>query len=182
MNKYVVLLRGVNVGRSRKVPKADFQKVLESLGFSNVIIYINSGNAVFSSIKKPNVKDIQSALESYFKFTISTLLLSDKQVIDIANAIPDDWTNDALNPEKSGQKSDVLYLFELVNNPSIIEKIGFNPEIEAVKYIDGALITMISRKNQAKGSLQKLVSNKLVYNNVTIRNTNTARKLAELLL
>ena len=47
--KYVVLLRGVNVGGTHRVPKAEFQAVLEDLGFRDVLIYINSGNAVFTS-------------------------------------------------------------------------------------------------------------------------------------
>ncbi|MNT71868.1 hypothetical protein D3C72_2104060 [compost metagenome] len=47
--KYVALLRGVNVGGSHRVPKAEFRSVLEGLGFQDVEIYINSGNAIFTS-------------------------------------------------------------------------------------------------------------------------------------
>ncbi|MBK8325291.1 MAG: DUF1697 domain-containing protein [Betaproteobacteria bacterium] len=47
--RFVVLLRGVNVGRGNRVPMADFRAMLETLGFSRVKTLLNSGNAVFES-------------------------------------------------------------------------------------------------------------------------------------
>ena len=88
MKKYVVLLRGVNVGGNHRVSKAEFQKVLENLGFRDVATYINSGNAVFTSDGEPQVSDIQTALETYFGFGIPTLLLSGEKIKAIAAAIP----------------------------------------------------------------------------------------------
>lgn len=178
--KYVVLLRGVNVGGNRLLRKEDFKLVLESLGFWDVVIYINSGNAVFSSKAKPSVLKIQKALEDYFKFPVMALLISAEQMKAISDAIPSNWTNDTLNKEKIGFKSDVIFLFNSVNNHEILQKIGYKPEIETMKYVEGAVISNISRKNQLRGSLQKLISNKSIYNNITIRNINTVKKLTEL--
>lgn len=177
--KYVALLRGVNVGGNHRVPKAEFQAVLEDLGFQDVVIYINSGNAVFTSDHDVKAGDVQTALEKHFGFTIPTLVLPGDKVKAIAAAIPPEWTNDAPKPDKSGQKSDVLYLFDDINAPDILEQLGHNPEIETMLYVDGAVLANIARKNQSKGSLQKLIGTKL-YAQVTIRNIATAKKLAEL--
>ncbi len=177
--RYVILLRGVNVGGSRRVPKAAFKEVLESLGFRDVIVYINSGNAVFSSDTEPHVSDIQDKLEDRFGFVVPTLLIPGEKIQKIAAAIPVEWTNDAPKPDKSGQKSDVVYLFNEVNTPDVIEKLGYKPDVETMLYIDGAVLTNISRANQMKGSLQRIVSSNL-YKQVTIRNISTAKKLAEL--
>lgn len=177
--KYVALLRGVNVGGNHRVPKAEFQAVLESLGFSDVVIYLNSGNAVFTSEYEPKCEEVQAALEKRFGFDIPTLLLSGEEIKAIATAIPAEWTNDAPRPDKSGQKSDVLYLFDDINTPDILEKLGHKPEIETMMYVDGAVLANITRANQLKGSLQKLVGSRL-YSQMTVRNVNTARKLAEL--
>lgn len=49
MGQFVVLLRGVNVGKGNKVPMAGFRAALEGLGGSSVQTLLNSGNAVFSS-------------------------------------------------------------------------------------------------------------------------------------
>jgi len=47
MARFVALLRGVNVGRAKRVPMADWRALLESLGHTNVRTVLNSGNAVF---------------------------------------------------------------------------------------------------------------------------------------
>lgn len=49
MKRHVALLRGINVGRAKRVVMADWRVLLESLGFSNVRTLLNSGNAVFDA-------------------------------------------------------------------------------------------------------------------------------------
>jgi uncharacterized protein (DUF1697 family) len=46
---YAVLLRGVNVGGSRKVAMPDLRRVLESLGHTDVATYLQSGNAIVTT-------------------------------------------------------------------------------------------------------------------------------------
>jgi len=179
--KYVALVRGINVGGNHRVPKTEFQAVLEGLGFRDVVIYINSGNAVFASASQPKAADVQAALEKHFGFDIPTLILSADKVRAIAAAIPPEWTNDAPKPDKSGQKSDVLYLFDDVNAPDIIEKLGHRPEVETMIYVDGAILANISRRDQSRYSLLRLVGTPL-YKRMTIRNITTAKKLAELVV
>jgi uncharacterized protein (DUF1697 family) len=49
MTRHAALLRGVNVGRAKRVPMVEFRGLLESLGYSEVRTLLNSGNAVFSA-------------------------------------------------------------------------------------------------------------------------------------
>jgi uncharacterized protein (DUF1697 family) len=46
---FVALLRGVNVGKTRRVAMADLRKLLEALGYGDVRTLLNSGNAVFTA-------------------------------------------------------------------------------------------------------------------------------------
>ena len=46
---WVVLLRGVNVGKAKRVPMADLRRLLEGLGCTDVRTLLNSGNAVFGA-------------------------------------------------------------------------------------------------------------------------------------
>lgn len=177
--RYIALLRGVNVGGRRRVPRDMLQKVLEQLGFLDVQVYINSGNAIFTSRRRLVDGEVQRALEEYFGFSIPTLVLSAQKIKLIAESIPSEWTNDAPKPDKSGQKSDVLYLFDEVNTPDVLQRLGYNPEVETMIYVDGAVLANVTRVNQMKGSLQNLAGTG-IYDYVTIRNVNTARKLAEL--
>ena len=49
MNKFIALLRGINVGGNTVLPMRDWVGVLEGLGLKNVKTYIQSGNVVFQS-------------------------------------------------------------------------------------------------------------------------------------
>lgn len=179
--KYVALLRGINVGGNHRVPKSEFQSVLEGLGFRDVVIYINSGNAIFTSDAEPKAVEVQAALEVHFGFNIPTLILPGEKIEAIAAAIPTNWTNDPPRPDKSGQKSDVLYLFDEVNSPDILEKIGYRPEVETMMYVDGAVLANVPRANQSRYSLLKVVGTPL-YRQMTVRNIASAKNLAEIVV
>ena len=46
---YVALLRGINVGRAKRVPMAGLREVMATLGYAGVHTLLNSGNVVFSA-------------------------------------------------------------------------------------------------------------------------------------
>jgi uncharacterized protein (DUF1697 family) len=45
----IALLRGINVGRAKRVAMADLRTLFEELGFTDVRTVLNSGNVVFGS-------------------------------------------------------------------------------------------------------------------------------------
>jgi uncharacterized protein (DUF1697 family) len=49
MKRYVALLRGINVGKAKRVAMADLRALMEDLGFGGVRTLLNSGNAVFDA-------------------------------------------------------------------------------------------------------------------------------------
>lgn len=49
MPRFVALLRGVNVGKGRRVPMETLREVLSGLGHVGVQTLLNSGNAVFTA-------------------------------------------------------------------------------------------------------------------------------------
>ncbi len=171
--KYVCLLRGINVGVNHRVAMADLRIAFEKLGYGDVATYINSGNVVFSSNDEPSTVIIEKALATSFGFDVSALIIAAGRMRAIADAIPPIWKNDTV------QKSDVVYLFPDVDTPEIIDMLGHNPEVETIMYLPGALLCNILRTKQSRGSLLKQVG-KPLYQRMTIRNINTARKLAVL--
>jgi len=48
MARQVALLRGINVGRAKRVAMADLRTLVESLGYREVSTLLNSGNVVFT--------------------------------------------------------------------------------------------------------------------------------------
>ena len=101
------------------------------------------------------------------------LVLEANTICRIAESIPESWKND------SDQKSDVCYLFPEIDDATIVMKVGCNSDIETGLYVPGALLWNIERKFYSRGSLPKIVGSP-TYRYMTIRNVNTARKLAEL--
>ena len=47
MNKYISILRGINVSGQKKILMTDLKALYESLGCVNVKTYIQSGNVIF---------------------------------------------------------------------------------------------------------------------------------------
>jgi uncharacterized protein (DUF1697 family) len=56
MPRFVALLRGVNVGKGKRVPMPEFKAMLEGLGYTAVSTLLNSGNAVFTSAARSQRK------------------------------------------------------------------------------------------------------------------------------
>lgn len=83
---HILLLRGINVGGSHKLPMKELTAILTSLGASDVRTYIASGNAVFSG--EIAAVDIEDAIESAKGFRPRALILTGDQLRLIAQANP----------------------------------------------------------------------------------------------
>lgn len=60
--RYIALLRGVNVGRAKRIAMADLRKLIADLGYTNVRSVLNSGNVVFSGPARPQA-DVAVGIE-----------------------------------------------------------------------------------------------------------------------
>jgi len=81
MSRYLVLLRGINVGGRNKVPMAALRELLESHGHTNVSTYIASGNVILSSDRSAGAikREIEAELPKAFRLDsdlIAALVLS----------------------------------------------------------------------------------------------------------
>ena len=47
--KYIALLRGINISGKNKIAMSELKKEFTTLGYKEVITYLNSGNVVFES-------------------------------------------------------------------------------------------------------------------------------------
>ncbi|MCX4528729.1 MULTISPECIES: DUF1697 domain-containing protein [unclassified Streptomyces] len=91
--KFAALLRGINVGGSKKVPMADLRQVLEGLGHGDVQTYLQSGNAVFSTTEaEPDpvtlARELEAAIEARFGFKVACLVVDGAYLRAVAAACP----------------------------------------------------------------------------------------------
>jgi uncharacterized protein (DUF1697 family) len=93
MNRYVALLRAVNVGGTGKLPMSDLKAMCGAAGFANVQTYIASGNVVFDygdSAVEAKAK-LEAALEAYAGKPVGVLIRTalEMQDIEANNPFPD---------------------------------------------------------------------------------------------
>lgn len=90
MKTYIVLLRGINVSGKNKLPMAELQNLLSILGFSEIQTYIQSGNIVLKSDKKPIEisEEIRRKIELDFNYKVPVLVKTVKEWQKIINENP----------------------------------------------------------------------------------------------
>jgi uncharacterized protein (DUF1697 family) len=63
MSECIALIRGINVGRGKRIAMADLRDMMVDLGHTDVRTLLNSGNVLFHS-KRPNVAKIAASIEA----------------------------------------------------------------------------------------------------------------------
>lgn len=173
--KYIILFRGINVGRNRKVEMKRLKAVCISMGYTEVSTYINSGNLILESSNSASDihMDLVKRLSIEFGFIIDIIVKTTAEMKQIADAIPSSWQNDDTH------KTDVAYLFPEMDSEEVIETLPIGRNLVDMTYVSGALIWRVKRADYGKSRLNKLMSHK-IYKQMTVRNVNTARYLGNL--
>ena len=169
--RYVLLLRGINVGGKNKVIMADLKADLAELGFQNPVSYINSGNLVFDSENRE--EKITETLTNYFRstydFPLPFILISAATLRKEAAQVPA-WWRDVL-----------FYLPEAKKNEIEAATADWATDTERLHF--GHMAFFYSNTNQAdylKSNYHKKLLKASFYKQLTIRNDKTFQKLLEL--
>ncbi|GAB2850646.1 DUF1697 domain-containing protein [Pseudoduganella ginsengisoli] len=170
--RQIALLRGINVGRAKRVAMADLRALLTGLGFTGVRTLLNSGNVVYDC---PQARADGAATEIEEALVLKLGVASKVTVLDaeqLMHVVQDNCLNSA-----AGDPSRLLVA--VLNNPADREKLvplanqHWEPEAFALGRwaaylwcVDGVLA---SRVAAAMG--------KLLGDGVTTRNWSTISKL-----
>lgn len=175
---YVALLRGVNVGGARKVSMGHLAELFQSLGFTSVKTFINSGNIIFASSeanKKLLAERIEQLIEKETGVTTGVLVKSLTDIEMIVSQLPNSWVNDAY------MKCDVMFLFSGIDSKTILKTLpAINPDYEDCTYAPGAILWRVDRTFVNRSKMLKLASLPL-YQQMTVRNCNSVRKILALM-
>lgn len=88
---YVALLRGVNVGKAKRVAMAEFRALLSGLGYTDVSTLLNSGNAVFRANAGTPIQHataIATALAAGLKIEVPVIVKSADELAAIVAQCP----------------------------------------------------------------------------------------------
>jgi uncharacterized protein (DUF1697 family) len=175
---FVGLLRGVNVGGNNIIKMSSLKASFEKMGFTDVSTYINSGNILFKARERDARKlesKIETMLSKEYKLGCKVVVRSFSEMASLIENLPKDWNGD------TEWKYNVIFLRHSIDSQKVLESLGPKPEIEKVVYYPGTLLWSARISDISRTTMQKLSSQKL-FQDMTVRNTNTTRKLYELMM
>jgi uncharacterized protein (DUF1697 family) len=165
------MLRGVNLGASRRMKMDDLRAVYESLGLTGVRTYVQSGNVVFKTPRAIQAKRIEDAIEKRFGFRSTVVLRTPEELRDVI----------ARNPFQEFEPSKLLVWF-MVDDPGEAARararaLDTPPE---KLYADGRELYIYFPNGQARPVLNMTAVGKAIGGDGTGRNWNTVTKLLEI--
>ena len=90
-SRHAAFLRGINLGRRRRVGGDELRRLFGDLGFDDVATFRTSGNVVFAAAggRESELRSrIEHALEAALGYEVAVFLRSAKQVRGLANERP----------------------------------------------------------------------------------------------
>ena len=177
LNVFVALLRGVNVGGNNMISMSSLKESFEKLGFKQVTTYINSGNIVFKTKEadaRKVEKKIEQMLSKEYQLDSKVVLRSFHEMAQLVKSLPRSWESD------SSRKYNVMFLRHSIDSEKILADLPIKNDIEEVLYRQGALLWSAQATELNQTSMVKLASRK-IYQDMTVRNLNTTKKLHDLM-
>lgn len=86
--RYVVLLRGINVGRAKRIAMADLRAMLADLGYTDVRTLLNSGNVILTGGDGDHASTIRTAITDRFAMDVRCLVLTGERLRGIVDGHP----------------------------------------------------------------------------------------------
>ena len=174
---FVALLRGVNVGGKNMIRMSSLKESFERMGFGDVATYINSGNIIFKTQEgdaRQLERSIEGMLSSEYELECKVVVRSLSEMADLVKSLPETWDGDGR------WKYNVIFLRHSIDSGNILDGLKPKSDIEQIVYRPGTLLWSARISDLSRTSMHKLPSQKL-FQEMTVRNTNTTKKLYELM-
>ena len=175
--KFIVLLRGINVGGKNMIAMPKLKSVFENAGFQNIITYINSGNILFEcSLDEAVIKaTCEKAITDEFGLDIPVCVISATDLTDAMMNTPDWWN---MAPDA---RHDAFFVIPPMTAKEICEYVGSVKEAyEKVTYFGRVIFWSAPLVTFSRTRWSKITKDKAMYRSITVRNANTALKLAKM--
>jgi uncharacterized protein (DUF1697 family) len=89
MQKFISMLRGINVGGTKKIQMSELKALYEELNLKNVTTYIQSGNVIFESGDDINLSSrIEEKILAKYNFNVQLIIRSVVEMKAIVNSNP----------------------------------------------------------------------------------------------
>jgi uncharacterized protein (DUF1697 family) len=176
---FVALLRGVNVGGKNNLSMRSLKTNLTAAGFQNVRTYINSGNVIFTS-SQADARNLETKIErlltEHHGLECKVVVRSLTEMKKLVESLPGSWSGD------DNWAHNVMFLRHTIDSKNVLKEKELAPQgkIEKVLYRPGAVLWSARRSDIKQSTMNKLSSRK-IFQEMTVRNPNTTRKLYDLM-
>ncbi|HFH9838246.1 TPA: DUF1697 domain-containing protein [Streptococcus suis] len=178
MMRYVLLLRGINVGGKNKVVMSKLKLLLQGLGYEQVTSYINSGNLFFTSDRSQIVlqEELVALFAEHYPFVAAFSLLNQEEYEQEVAHLPAWWQEDIA-------RKDVLFYTDRSQKALIEDWVKhLNLGEEVIHFGQTALFWgKCNEGSYLQTAYHKKLANQAFYKSLTVRNHKTFAKLAEFL-
>ena len=179
MERYIALLRGINISGKNKVPMAKLRKCFESLGVMEVKTCLNSGNVIFSSTDG-NVTALtdraEYMMQREFGLDISVFIISQEELADILRHAPEWW-----GTENQEIYDNLIFILPPATFLDVYHEIGAPKDgLEQIKEYQSVVFWSFSRKNYQKTNWWPKTSRVDIGSKLTIRTANTVWKIVNM--
>ena len=165
MKTYIVLFRGINVGGNNILPMKELSVVLADNGYEDIKTYIQSGNVVLRSQKRPG-PDISSLVQKKFGFKPEVLALEESEFFSAVKN----------NPYNSSEGKTIHFYF-CKDSPKVdTEKLDLLRSESEQYYIEGKVFYLYAPNGIGRSKLAARIESCLGVP-ATGRNLNTINKL-----
>ena len=179
MKRYVALLRGINISGKNKIPMAELKKEFKTLGFENVITYLNSGNVIFTSdIQDENTitNTIHKKIEEKFKLDIPVFIIEASKLKELLENQPEWW-----GTVSKEIYDNIIFIIPPTTYEEVYKALGEpKQELEKIKEYKNNIFWSYNLKNYRKTNWWAKTANTSISQSITIRTANTMRKVLEL--
>jgi uncharacterized protein (DUF1697 family) len=177
MTRYLILLRGINVGGRNKVPMAALRELLESHGHTKVSTYIASGNVILTSDRSAAAikRELEEALPKTFKLDselVAVLVLTLAQLRAVVRKRPKGFGDQA-----GKYHSDAVFLMG-IDASTAMKVFDPRPGVDEVWPGPGVIYSQRLSAQRTKSRLGKIVGTP-AYKSMTIRSWATTLALLE---
>ena len=178
MNKYISILRGINVSGQKKIKMADLTALYQNLGLSDVVSYIQSGNLIFNS-SVDNITELKSSLEQaisqQYGFDVPVEIRTQNQFCQVLSQLP--FQDIVL--EQDGSKVLVTFLSAKPCEVNISELLKHVSAPERLVVSD-QIVYLHCPNGYGRSKLSNVFIEKKLKLIATTRNLKTVSKLVEL--
>jgi uncharacterized protein (DUF1697 family) len=177
--RYLVLLRGINVGGRNTVPMAELREAVRGLGCSDVATHANSGNLLCTSELDARAlrRGLEGALAGRLGAAIACLALPAGRFLDELAGLPGWWG-------EPWARQYAMFFMPGADADGIAARVARYDLLEGERLHAGGLALywgVRDRRDINRSALRRHIMAEPFYRSLTLRTSGTCARLAELL-